>query len=426
MKKIIKFSILLLLLFEVRFFYIINLPLNLDDFNTYWDKTLIASMAIFITLVIFIFRKSIEKSRPAIQSLFLTIIWAIEVISTSLRYNQGLMSSFRGSNFLLMILLYFILSYFLKSEEDYNYFNNIIATISLITSSVFCIQAFIYNSGGALFLKIYELGNSIPMRNNTIRLTQPSTIISFAIIISFSRIMKKKYSSNIIKMIDIFNVVISLIYLEYVCQTRALLLAVIGSMVFMLFAKPLKRKKLKPLYMMLLVFLLILLITSSFAGEFYQSFSNASDAGSVFARQEAISYYGDLFLNSPILGFGVINAAENNQLFYILHGKQGYLNSTDIGILGFIFQYGIVGFIWIFSVLLSFIKIIYTIYKKRSIKTYLETIGIMSYIVFTLPTLVITNSQRFILLPMSMAIFDYCYKSYQVKRDWEIKGRRTL
>ncbi|MGF2115884.1 O-antigen ligase family protein [Enterococcus casseliflavus] len=65
---------------------------------------------------------------------------------------------------------------------------------------------------------------------------------------------------------------------------------------------------------------------------------------SVFYRFNVIDYYRNHFLDNLIFGFGYSSSVKT------------LYNYTDIGMLGFIYRYGIIGLMWVISIILYFYK----------------------------------------------------------------------
>jgi len=172
-----------------------------------------------------------------------------------------------------------------------------------------------------------------------------------------------------------------------------------------------KNKKLI-LSIMTIIFILYI-ITSNLIGKVFSFFDYSS--GSVYARVEGIIYYLSFFKQSPINFMGFVNGA-NNFTNEILHGKQGYLYTTDICILGELTILGILGLIWYIALVIKMIKLCY--YKNENGKYVYINIntGVVAFILLSSLTLIVLNSQRIILLPIILSIVEYNYRSRVERR----------
>lgn len=417
MMNIIKIGITLILLLEMRFFYLFKLPNQIEKYNTYHNKQIILFIIVILVLIVILIKIKCKFRKGLFYNSFILfcIFYILQACISLLRYNQGMKGIIGSSYHLLLILLYFVLMNYIINEKSYKYVLNIIIIFSLITSTLFVIQALVYNYGGGLFLNIYEINvtSKIPLRDGMIRLTHPSTLISFSIVLSSFQMFKSRGGE---KLVCTLNTIIGVIYIYYVCQTRALLIAVLIPVVIGIVSKPQKRKEVKFIYILLIIIFGIFILSSSITNEFLSSFSDPAEAGSIYARQYGINHYMNQFNKNPILGMGFIQDIINTPEFYIVHGEQGYLTTTDIGIIGFLSNYGLLGIVWLSTVLVALFNVIFSIYKQGKLREYINLVGILLYVILTLPTLVITDSQRIILLPIIMAIFEYENRYFKEKK----------
>lgn len=412
MKKLAQISILLILLFEMRFFYIMSIPL--EKFNTYHNKLIIFILIITtcIMLIIKYIKIGYKKSIFFSYVIFFIVMYFIQFCISILRYNQTVFDIFSSSYYFLIVLFYFILIYYVKDDKTYNNIIRFIVYGTTILAVLFILQAILYSISNRIFLNIFELNNGLEIqtRGEGIRLTQPSTLLSFSIILSYSEILKCRIQRKRLKSIYILNVLLGIIYLLVVCKTRVLTISVIGTLFLITACISTKDIRKKSLIIVVLIFSGIIVLNLNSTKEFIKSF-NQQESGSVFARKEAISYFTKQFKESMLLGRGFINDIEGTEAFYIVHGPQGYLNTTDVGIVGLMCIWGSIGLVWFFSILIKMINIIIKIYSKGNLNLAIELIGIFSYIILTSLTLIITDRQRIILLPISLAIFEYNYKN---------------
>jgi hypothetical protein len=414
MKKVINSIIVLILLLEVRFFYIIKLPKIIEGFNNYNNKMIILIMIIFLISIMIV----TNKFRKTKNYKFNTHIWSlsclicIQLIYSYYKYNQGIKSLILSSYFFFIIFMYYILINFLDDRKEFEKVINTMIIFSLILSIEFLIQGLVYQISGKMFLNISEISDSVGgiyIRNNRLRLTQPSTLISFCVILSYSRFFIAK--NKFIKLINLFNIVFGICYLNFVCQTRILLIVVIVSVVSMSIFKSEKSIVKKIMMSILIMSIMIFVLNMDASREFLSSFNSSENSGSVYARKEAIEYYFTIIKQNPINAMGLIYEVTGNYLYYVLHGPQGYLFTTDVGILGLWTMLGTFGLIWYISFIMKIIKLTFGSGKKynNSINK-MENIGVIVFLISTSFTLIITDPQRIILLPFVMVIVEYNHK----------------
>ncbi|MGU8226603.1 O-antigen ligase family protein, partial [Clostridium perfringens] len=256
-------------------------------------------------------------------------------------------------------------------------------------------------------LKISEIANiGIESRLGRIRLTYPSTLISFACVLSFSEIFNRDTKK---KTLNILNLVCSLIYLIYVCQTRALIVYVIFSMLIVFIF--VNRKSAKKIILMIitLVIAVNVFINLNITKEYINSFTDSKNSISNIARSGAIDYFIDRGNENLIFGSGFINSSANSETFYISRGSYGMFSTTDVGIFGYYSIFGIAGLVLYLYLILKMLTIIWTLIKSKKIDYCVEIIGIFIFFISTSLTLIVTDSQRIILFPIILALFNNKY-----------------
>ena len=418
MKKIVTYILLLILLLEIKFFYIISLPQELSGFNTYNNKVLILILMLIGLIIFFIdgLKFGLKKRLFNKEVIGLLIIYLIQVCSSCFVYNQGFIEVIKASYYFFIPLLYYLLISFLDDEKKYRKLFRIIILFSSILSFLFIIQSIAYEEFGIIFLKLEKLSGSIFfIRNNRIRLIQPALIISFSLILSWAELIKLEKKND--KLLYVYNIIFGLIYLILVCQTRMLTLSVITSMLAILLLK--RKSNIKQLTVIIFIINLFLFIYNiNFTKNFIQSFDATDFAWSMHARTEALNYYIEKIINNPIIPIGLLNEANNLERFYIIHGKQGYLYESDVGIVGLAVTLGVVGLVWFILLIIKLFRIIIYVYRKKKLNEYIELVGIITFVIINVITLIITDIERIICLPVILAIFEHVYiRSYDGSKE---------
>ncbi|AQR95097.1 hypothetical protein CLSAP_24110 [Clostridium saccharoperbutylacetonicum] len=416
MKNIVVYILIFIALLEVKFFYVVSLPSILNTFNTYNNKMLILLFVIIGVIFAFLheLKFKIKKRVFNIEVISFFIIYIIQVFISCVKYDQDFIEVFKASYFFLIPLLYYVLGYFLESEIKYKKLIKIIVLFSSVLSFLFIVQAIIYENFGIIFLRLEELsGNRFLMRNDRIRLIQPALIISFSIILSWAELLKLEKRNN--KILHFYNIILGLIYLILVCQTRMLTLSILVSMTTIILVK--RKGNLKQIALIILLAILMLVIYNlDFTKSFIKEFNLDSSTGSVYARQEGLDYYLKKIEDNPISPVGLLNEGDgidvhNLERSYILHGKQGYLFVSDVGIVGLTATLGIAGSIWFVFFIVKLLRILIYIRKNNKLEDFLELVGITAFILVNIFTLIITDMERIMSLPVALAIFEYSYIS---------------
>ncbi|MBC2582927.1 hypothetical protein HGI79_22260, partial [Clostridium sp. DJ247] len=279
-------------------------------------------------------------------------------------------------------------------------------------SVVFIIQGMTYITNSSLFINLFEFKDSIAntlFREGKLRLTYPSTLISFSIVISFSEALSNK--KNGWTLIYYLNAVFGLIYLIFVCQTRVLLISILISLFGILIFKSHSDVRKKIVYTLLICCALTLFMNTSFVKDFFESFNDTQYAGSVYARREAIEYYVGKVKTNPINGMGMLYDDPNSNLYYVLHGPQGYLYTTDVGIVGLASILGLFGLLWYIALIFKLFRMTFIYNKFKKFEVSINNIGILIFLCATSFTLIVTDPQRILLLPLIMIVIEYNYRN---------------
>ncbi|MFU7515532.1 O-antigen ligase family protein [Clostridium sp. HCS.1] len=413
MKRIYKLIILLILLLEARFFYLFKFPDIIDKYNTYHVKIIIFIITI-VTIIFFLITRRYKyiKDKTLFSNniiLFLILVFFETILSyiNYSQYGQTVMDTIWMSYYFYIILLYYILVYLDIKFNDDSY-KRIITIFSLILSIIFIVQSILYNSDGLLIVKISELSlNGIESRLGRIRLTYPSTIISFSIILSAGRILnKREEKKDLYKIIDILNVILGCIYIVYVSQTRALIVYIFISIIIMFIFRNGRNIKRLLISFLLLVSVIIVILNLSITKEYINTFNDTDNSISTIARKGAIEYFIKKGSENIVFGSGFIGSNQDSELFYIARGEYGIYSTTDVGIIGYYSSFGILGLLLYISLILKLMKIIKKLIVTKRINYCIELIGMFIFLVFSSGTLIVMDKQRIILLPFILAIFN--------------------
>ena len=147
----------------------------------------------------------------------------------------------------------------------------------------------------------------------------------------------------------------------------------------------------------ILIILLCFSLTFIFPFILEKYFDRSS--GSVYARVYSIHYYLSEFAKRAVFGIGLLPDDKTNATIRIaLHGEKEYANTTDIGIIGYLFQFGIVGIlllIWLTKYVIKEIR--NCIYKDE---LYYIVVSCWIYIILSSSTLIVFDTQRIVMLPI--------------------------
>jgi|GEM_PF-5873865 len=411
-QTIIKLIVLITIIIEVNFFYLLPLPPIFWLGNNDNNKIYIIGMTYIAIILIAIFnsRKIVINK----YNLFMTVYLSIQVITSIVLvvhsknlYSQSLFDMLMCADYLMVPIMVIPYMYLIKKEESFKKFLHIIFMIIFIVQIVIFLQGFIYLFTGSIVFKgMSETG--IPrIRGNNIRSTW-SAFNFIGIAYAFNCLINNKYYLTSKKKARSM-MIITFINLLLFCNTRLLIVATL----FMLFIMYVFNKSIALRYkIMLLVTGFFILIFGGVLESFIMSFDiNGMYAGSTSVRIHEVEYYWNQFLSNPLFGMGLVRPIRSD--LKLVYGGIIGGTPTDVGILGLAAEVGIIG-ITMFGILL--IRGIYIIRKlDKYNNNRLLLIGLLMYILATLPTLIITNISRIVALPLCMAIFESVYYNSKIK-----------
>lgn len=400
--------IVIILLFDVCFF---DIPQIADYFyivNNYHNKLALCLIVLVSTFYLISTRKiQIYKLNGYVKFiLYYLFIVVVTFIGSLLVYNQTIIEVLKNYYYYVVLLLFFVLRQLINNEKYYDCLINLIITIGVIYSLILIFAKLHYTRTGNMLLSQVLL--VVTHRNDTLRLMNISEIIPIASILSAAFALKKiKYRKRYIILC-----IICFVEIIYVSQTRMVELAILLSILLMLYLTSTKRKKI----LLLIVILFILIILYSPIMNFVNSFSLTGDiAYSTSIRIEAYRYFLKNCFNNFVFGVGFINSDKYN---FIKFGPTGKYILSDLGYIGVIGVFGILGMLLIIGLFFLLLKQIKRLLIANMETYYPEVIIIISYLLISCCSLIFNDIQRVLYLPICFAILDYV--------DFEIKKRKLI
>lgn len=252
----------------------------------------------------------------------------------------------------------------------------------------FFIQYAIFKiSGNIIFIDFYNP----QMRAGFLRAGVGSEFVALSIIIMFAEFLqtyrkKKRFDIKLIIWMGIFSVY----FVLFIC-IRAAILAIFLSCLVLVFIGT-DSRKLK-LGILLLGVLGGALILQSSVFDKYMQIDKIEGGGSITGRLAMYAYYFNGFMQHPIMGQGFIKPI-NSALTTLLYGPYGFYYLEDVGIVGCLFTFGLVGVFLFLTFITKGMKTIISGYKDRSIFSDSVVLGVFMFLVFTMPTLFLFDYAR--------------------------------
>lgn len=396
-----KIWMILFLLIDFRFFYLLPLPEILGGASSNKFFLGVFSLIFFGYYFIKSLFKKFQLGLFGKEILFLFLMLVFIMFKDFLTTSYSLFTIFWNSIPFFILLSYFpFREYFSTNNYNYQFFVQMASIFSIITSVLLISQVLLYSGESSVFL---QLGGMISDRY----LYNPSLGLRlYGVADGFFRIFAIVLGNNIItkktKLISLEGLALILILLSIIIvdQSRYYLLVTIISLIFMVLSENNFKVTPKRLFVFLLAFFaslpVLLKNISSILG------SILGNSGSSYARTEAISYYLNIIWNDLLFGLGRIIPGDWTEKYWIIKGPKGIYNYDDIGIIGVLASLGIIVFaLYLYIV----IKLIYRTVKRKNVMN----IGITTLMILSLTINSYLDNSRIITLLFSLLLFELNY-----------------
>ncbi|HFD2051429.1 hypothetical protein ACSXC0_14435 [Clostridium perfringens] len=406
MKKLISVILTLSLVIELRFFYIIkNLPIVGEDFSK------ITIILLLITLVLFcgtIFLK--PKYIFGGSVLIFIFIYCLQLLICSFRYNQSIYDIFLVSKYNLIILLYFIMVYFSRNIIKIENFDFYIIGFSFILSFLIDAQYIVFDKG-MIFLNV----NFNNLRFGTLRLYESADFINLGCILATSYLFKKNIKKSK-KIICFITIILCFFNNIFVAKVRMGLVITLICVLIISFLE-LNKSFFKVItFFIATLFIFITFINTNIAKDYLMSLETEKVSKEV--RESTSSYYIEQFKDYPLMGIGYMKSYyDGDQYYQILRGtdeRKAY--REDVGIIGFLNTFGIIGILWYFYICVKIIVVCVNT-RRKNIDDFAKVLSICIFIIISSSSLIIMDKQRILLLPIILTIIDNVNYTINNKKD---------
>ena len=305
----------------------------------------------------------------------------------------------------VFVLLAIPLTYVFYVNDDYKKFMNNVLILVTIALGLVLLHAILYNSYGIELLNVGIYTRKLT-RNGRMRMWDLSSLEGMAIIYGLYRFMCDK-RKNILYLIQAIICVFSLIYVE---QTRMMMIALAASILFLV-VKTIKETEeivAKGIIIVMLCALGGILIVPKLIDSFNKGIS-------ISYRLIEMQFTYRLLQSRGIFGMGLINVSMQKYLYY--RGIYSNISLDDIGIIGYTAQAGI----WSIGIyLFPMIRMAWILFhgEKNDFKVFLWSIYI--YLLVTSATLLVIDSQRILMWPFCLALFEFYNIKFNVKKTINI------
>lgn len=324
--------------------------------------------------------------------LLLYVFIVFEGIRSIILYGQSIKTILKVSYFYYILLVYFVLSIIINSRSKLEKFKYTFVFLNNICNVLWIIKFLIQLSG----------------------FTYHFYLLLFTLPINMSYALKGNYKKT--GWFGIFTTGICLFVLSDNTAGRIAFLVVIIGEYLVYYMIHIKRKQEKMISMAIILIIFFISIFCGILGEYIYAIINENVGHQI--RISAIEYYINQFCQHPILGMGVIDPLASNSLYQLVHGGvnkfggvgQYYLE--DVGIVGYLNQFGIIGIIIWYIILKNILAII----KRSDQNLVVQNTGFFLLICIMMISLMPTNKAPMPMLPILLTILS---KNNEFNKDMQ-------
>lgn len=415
--------VVIILLLEYRFFFIPRFPEFIATRTTYHNRE-IESIVIFL---FFLFCTNYKKGYHYLKAVLTFLLIVIcNMLYCFIVYSNASLSSitYELPNY-LQVLLYFPLSVYV--QKNYDRFIKLLNGFNIIGCAIVSVQAVVFNTTHKMFLYIFELEDAdylrylnhtsgVYFRNGNLRITYLSTIVSIAMVIAIIDVVVNhlKYRSSVVSLI------LGFVYFFYVAQTRLYLVMFAGEVVLAAVFLLNKKKFIRWIFWMAVLVAVgigIYFLSSEASISQMKQIARSLDA-SLYARVYSVTYFLSALLDNPIFGLGCLVVEKGTPYYHVIHGRTGYANFTDVGLLGSVAEFGIPMLIW-------FIYFMAVLWPKgeNNQEAHPSTVkGFFLFILMSCVTLSVLDGQRIVIVPFVLALAEECYMPRKKKETYPMRS----
>lgn len=398
--------ILIFLIFDVRFFYMINLPKYFGGDGT--NKMLLSLFGICV-FIYYVIRHKFAAGEFGVYILGLYIILAAVSISSLIKLDYKITQVVWPLFPFINLLYYFILREILNNKRNFRFFLRMAETIWSILVLLFLAQRFMYLRSQTIFMKLGVMLPEYYFRHPELGFRIYNVFEGFNrifVILTAYIVFKNHFRKCKFEMV---YTLLGLLAILLVDGSRFY----IATVVLVIIIEFLLVNKERLRFGAFLLLISGLLLGAAVGFKIYKSVNNdiSEDTGSSYARTGAVDYYlSEMKGTTFFFGFGIANPDEGDPLYKVIHGPDEIYHFDDIGLVGTFAKFGIFSVIWYILFLLKMIHLTINTDKKRKALS----IGITVMAAVALITQSYLDPQRILAMLFSMILLEINLRSPEV------------
>lgn len=286
----------------------------------------------------------------------LLVITFIEVLLTTVYYsdNQSFVATVKEALMPLGVALLFFSWRKIADHGGLNYLIKTILKVSIVCSCFAIIAYLLLEKAGNNFFNL-DVSNYSFYRYNKPHFMIGSMIVVPATIFAWMNLINRNRNR-----LNVATVALGMIHIVIIGKTRTLIAFTLMTMVVTYIYLTKKSKNLKLMVAICCGIGFVGIEASTIVKTIGELFLD----NSVTFRLRAIEFYLDQVWKRPLFGMGFIGSG-NEALKYTLYGPQMQFYRTDVGFIGFLNEFGIIGALWFFILMAYAIKLVTRSLKRN-------------------------------------------------------------
>lgn len=359
------------------------------------------------------------------QMLLLMAYFMMELTVAYIHIGQNYIQGFYTLYFNFLLLGYFIISFIWQDMDTYNRFQRYLIYYSIVSGLLFILQS-------RLYPRIIFMLTDFRYRYGNVRFTEFSVLMTLVMFMTINIVIENKKLSMTERVIHYTALVIQLYTLVLIAQNRLNLgVAVfIIALAFWFWQSRFSRRQMVIVGIFGLVGLVALIYKMGiFSGsgdgnvitETLEEITNVS--GNLGIRYNAANFYIKNLSGHWLLGYGSLNLNLPQAIW--LTGRKFLYYMVDVGIIGFVYKFGLIGLVLTFALMIRGLVIARRVYRMDH-HIYYPMMGQLFFILMSPQVFYYQEAAGIFYLGLWLAIIEFHYKHLERRASHEDTHDNTL